>query len=123
MSAFSFAKGAKEDGSEDQLPFDEKKMESAMQMLASQADKINENDPKQATDLMRKLTNMTGMELGQGMQEALRRMEAGEDPEKVEEEMGAILEEENPFIFDGNKIKSAKLKKTAPIYDDNLYDL
>jgi hypothetical protein len=30
------------------------------------------------------------------MEEALRRMEAGEDPEKIEEDMGDVLEED-PF--------------------------
>ena len=54
-----------------------------MQMLAGEADNINEDDPRQAADLMRKLTHMTGMELGSGMEEALSRMESGEDPESV----------------------------------------
>ena len=123
MSAFSITGRAKEDGAEEELPFDEKKMENAMQMIASKADKLNEDDPRQAADLMRKLTDMTGMELGAGMQEALRRMEAGEDPEKVEAEMGAILEEEDPFVFDGNKNRTVKVKKQIPERDDNLYDL
>lgn len=123
MSAFSFTGKAKEDTADGELPFDEKKMESAMQMLASKADKINDNDPRQAADLMRKLTDMTGMELGPGMKEALRRMEAGEDPEKVEAEMGSILEAEDPFIFDANKQKSTRLKKPAPTHAPGLYDL
>jgi len=50
-------------------------MEKAMQTLASEAESINEEDPRQAANLMRKLTDMTGLELGPGMTEALRRME------------------------------------------------
>lgn len=123
MSAFSFTGKAKEGGEEEDFPFDEKKMEHAMQMLAGQADKIDENDPRQAADLMRKLTDMTGMELGPGMREALKRMEAGEDPEQVEAEMGSILEEEDPFILDSKKNKAGKLKKSAPQRDETLYDL
>jgi putative FmdB family regulatory protein len=123
MSAFSFTGRAKENDDENDLPFDEQKMEKAMQMLAGEADKVNEDDPKQAADLMRKLTDMTGMELGPGMQEALRRMEAGEDPEKVEADMGSILEEEDPFILDGKKGKFAKLRKAVPQRDETLYDL
>lgn len=106
----------------DDLPFDESKMEQAMQMLAGEAENINENDPRQAADLMRKLTNMTGMELGPGMQEALRRMESGEDPEQIESEMGDILGEEEPFLLSGKKGRAAG-KQTAPIRDDTLYDL
>jgi hypothetical protein len=94
-----------------------------MQMLAGEADRMNEDDPKQAADLMRKLTDMTGMELGPGMREALRRMEAGEDPEQVEAEMGSILEEEDPFILDGKKNKTGKLRQAAPLRDETLYDL
>ena len=45
---------------------------------------------------MRKLFDATGMPLGGGMQEALKRMESGEDPEKIEEDMGDLLEKD-PF--------------------------
>ncbi len=105
------------------LPFDETKMEHAMRMLSSEADKINEDDPKQAANLMRKLTDMTGMELGSNMEEALRRMENGEDPEKVEAEMGDLLEEDEPFLFPGKKGKRGAIKRAAPLKDDTLYDL
>jgi putative FmdB family regulatory protein len=123
MSAFAVTGKAKEDSGMDDLPFDESKMEQAMQMLAGEAENINENDPRQAADLMRKLTNMTGMELGPGMQEALRRMESGEDPEQIESEMGDILGEEEPFLLSGKKGRAAAGKQTAPIRDDTLYDL
>jgi hypothetical protein len=123
MSAFAVTGKAKDDSGMDDLPFDESKMEQAMQMLAGEAENINENDPRQAADLMRKLTNMTGMELGPGMQEALRRMESGEDPEQIESEMGDILGEEEPFLLSGKKGRVASGKQTAPIRDDTLYDL
>ena len=86
MSAFAFTGKAREDGDTDDLPFDESKMEKAMQMLAGEAEHMNEDDPRQAANLMRKLTDMTGLELGPGMQEALQRMEGGEDPEQIEAE-------------------------------------
>ena len=99
MSAFAFTGKATEDSDMDDLPFDETKMEQAMNMLAGEADKINEDDPSQAANLMRKLTDMTGMQLGPGMEEAISRMEKGEDPEKIEAEMGDIMEGEEPFFF------------------------
>jgi hypothetical protein len=123
MSAFAFTGKAKEsDGNED-LPFDEAKMEKAMNVLASEADHINEDDPRQAANLMRKLTDMTGMELGAGMQEALSRMERGEDPEQVEAEMGDLLEGEDPFIFPGKKAKGNPAARPTPLRDETLYDL
>jgi len=123
ISLVSITGKAKEDGGLDDLPFDESKMERAMQMLAGEADKINEDDPKQAANLMRKLSDMTGLRLGEGMDEALRRMEKGEDPEQVEAEMGDILEDEDPFSLPGKKSKSSKTKRIEPLRDETLYDL
>ncbi len=123
MSMFAFTGNASEEGDMEDLPFDESKMEKAMQVLAKEADSISEDDPRQAANLMRKLTDMTGMELGNGMQEALTRMEQGEDPDKIEAEMGNIMESEDPFIIPGKKGKAATSKRPAPTRDDTLYDL
>jgi putative FmdB family regulatory protein len=123
MSAFAFTGKAKEDGDMDDLPFDEGKMEKAMNMLAGEAENINEEDPRQAANLMRKLTDMTGMELGPGMQEALKRMEAGEDPDAIEAEMGDLLEDEEPFLMPEKKGRAKGARKVAPKRDETLYDL
>ena len=123
LSAFAFTGKAREDSEADDLPFDENKMEQAMNMLAGEADKINEDDPRQAANLMRKLSDMTGMELGPGMNEALKRMEAGEDPDAIEAEMGDLLEEEDPFLLPEKKGGAKKTHKPAPMKDDTLYDL
>lgn len=123
MSAFAFTGKAREDGGMEDLSFDESKMEQAMQVLAGEVDRINEDDPRQAANLMRKLTDMTGMELGPGMREALRRMENGEDPEQIESEMGDVLGEEDPFLLPGNKGRITAARQKAPIRDDTLYDL
>lgn len=123
ISLVAFTGRAKEDSDMDDLPFDGNQMERAMQMLASEADKINEDDPKQAANLMRKLSDMTGIKLGDGMDEALRRMEKGEDPEQVEAELGDILENEDPFSLPEKKGTHLKTKHTEPLRDETLYDL
>jgi len=123
MSPFAFTGKAKEDHGVEDLPFDEGKMEQAMNMLASEAENINEDNPREAANLVRKLTDMTGLELGQGMNEALNRMENGEDPEKIEAEMGDLLEGEEPFLIPGHKSNIKKSVKPAPSRDDNLYEL
>ena len=122
MSAFAYTGKAKEDSKTDDLPFDENKMDKAMQMLAGEADKINEDDPRQAANLMRKLSDMTGLELGAGMNEALKRMAAGEDPDAIEAEMGDMLEEEEPFLLP-EKQGAKSTRKPAPSRDEKLYDL
>ncbi len=123
ISLFSFTGRAKEDGGMEDLPFDESKMEQAMNMLAGEAENISEDDPRQAAELMRKLSGMSGLKLGQGMEEALSRMEKGEDPEQIESELGDILEDEDPFMMPGKKTKSGKHVPKGPFRDDALYDL
>lgn len=122
MSAFAVTGRAKEDSDVDDLPIDESRMEQAMQMLAGEADKIDQDDPRQAAQLMRKLTDMTGLEMGAGMREAIERMEHGEDPEQIEAEMGDILENEEPFELGVRKGRS-DLRRRAPHRDETLYDL
>lgn len=123
MSAFAVTGKAKEDGGMEDLPFDESRMEKAMQTLAGEAESISEDDPRQAANLMRKLTDMTGLELGPGMTEALRRMERGEDPDQIEAEMGDLLEGEDPFLLPGKKGGKKAGRRPAPSRDETLYDL
>ena len=123
MSAFATTGRAAADDEMADLPFDEHQMEKAMGMLASEAETMDENDPRQAADLVRKLTDMTGMELGPGMQEALSRMESGEDPDKIEAEMGDLLEGEDPFNLSAKKGRHQAARKPAPDHDETLYDL
>lgn len=123
ISLFSVTGKASEDDGLDDLPIDESKMERAMDMLAREADGIDENDPRQAANLMRKMSEMAGMELGKGMQEALQRMEAGEDPDQIEAEMGDRLEAEDPFLLPGKKGRAGLTRRAAPQKDETLYDL
>ena len=113
----------REEGQEDMpLPdLDETKMEKAMGALEREFAHVDDDDPRQAANLMRKLTDMTGLKLGPGMEEALKRMEAGEDPEQVEAEMGDAMEEEEPFLFqEGSRGGPGR---RPPVRDEKLYDL
>ncbi len=123
ISLFAYTGRAKEAGDSDDLPFDESKMEQAMQMLAGEADKINEDDPRQAAGLMRKLSDMTGLKVGSGMDEALSRMEKGEDPETIEAELGDLLESEDPFVLPDKKGRGVRKTVSAPYRDETLYEL
>jgi len=124
VSMFAFTGKAKQEDDSADLPFDEEKMGRAMEALAREAEGIDENNPRQAADMMRKLTEMTGVELGPQMQEALRRMEAGEDPEQVEADMGDLLEQEEPFLLPGQKgRRTGMVRNLPPQRDDTLYEL
>ena len=123
MSVFAaISSGKAKDNAQDD-PYsglDEKKVESELKKLAAEADKINEDNPRAAVQLMRKFSSMTGMKLGDGFQEALKRMEQGDDPEKIEEEMGDILAEEEPF---GDKKSGKVISRGKAKIDETLYEL
>lgn len=122
MSIFArVSRGKEEPAGDDMPPIDESRMEKAMAMLAGEAEKINEDDPRQAAQLMRKLTDATGLSLGSGMEEALSRLEKGEDPDRIEAEMGDLLEGEEPFLAGGKGTKGSQ--KRSPRVDETLYDL
>jgi putative FmdB family regulatory protein len=124
VSLFAAITGRKKEDDEmegSMPPIDESKLEKAMSMLASEADRISDDDPRQAAMLMRKLSDATGLRMGPGMEEALSRMERGEDPESIEQEMGDLLQGEEPFVLEQRS--QAGKKNTRPKVDETLYDL
>lgn len=121
ISRFSFLKGTKEQDDMGMPELDESKAQRALSLIEREAQDVNEDDPRQAAHLMRKLFDTTGMNLGSSLEEALRRMEAGEDPNKIEEEMGDILSEED--LFKVYPKVSQKFKRKPPERDETLYYL
>ncbi len=107
-------------GEDDMPPIDEEKMEKAMAMFAGEAEKIDENDPRQAARLMRKMSEAAGISFGDGMEDALNRLEQGEDPDRIEQELGPLLDSEDPIVF--NK-KGIARKRPKPRVDETLYEL
>jgi CRISPR/Cas system-associated protein Cas10 (large subunit of type III CRISPR-Cas system) len=69
--------------------------------------------------MFRRLSDVTGLKLGAGMQRALSRMESGKDLEKVEEDLGELPDEEDPFIIEKRSRES--VCKNKPMLDDKLY--
>jgi len=118
MSSFSALKNR---GDENGTDMDESRMEKAINLLAKESEHLDENDPRQAANLMRKMTDITGLNLGPGMEEAISRMEAGEDPAQIEDDMGDLLEGEESLSFRGRSSRS--IRKRTPKVDDKLYYL
>jgi putative FmdB family regulatory protein len=119
VSRFAVSSGRKEEPVEGMPDIDEAKLEKAMMGMAGEMEGMDENDPRQMARFMRRFTNATGMNLGAGIEEAIRRLEAGEDPDKIEAEMGDLVDAENPFTFGG--IRGMRRKITPPAHDDTLY--
>jgi putative FmdB family regulatory protein len=130
VSSFAISKGLAEPAGEEALPegFDEARMERVMAEMAREVDGVDEDDPRQMARVMRKLFDGAGMHLGPGMEEAIRRMEAGEDPDKIEEEMGDALEGEDATLFgEGGgrrgRLKALRRRLAPPAVDRTLYEL
>lgn len=121
ISRFSVLRGAKQQDDIGMPELDESRLQKAMSLLEREAKNINEDDPGQAAHLMRKLFDTTGLDLGSGIEEALRRMEAGEDPDKIEEEIGDILNGED--ILKASPKASQKVREKPPERDETLYHL
>jgi hypothetical protein len=123
MSTFATVGKAEEGGENPMAGIDESKMEEAFGSLMAEAEGMNEEDPKQMATLMRKFTEKTGMQLGDTMEEAISRMEKGEDPDVIEKEMGENLEGDDLFSFDGMKKKATTERQALPGHDEKLYSL
>ena len=123
VSRFAVSKNRPE--SDEPVPgmpdLDEEKLERAMMSLAGEMEGVDENDPRAMARFMRKLSDATGMNMGP-MEEAIRRLEAGADPERLEEEMGDLFDDENvDNLFTRQGLKGLKRKYTPPGHDDTLY--
>lgn len=127
MSRFAISSGRSDSaagGEGPEMDFDDEKMEAAMMQMAGEVEGMDEEDPRAMARVMRKLMDTTGMRMGEGMEEAIRRMEAGEDPDKVEEELGDVLDGEDPFSTGESKLKGIHRRMTeAPNVDEEIYDM
>lgn len=128
VSAFAISKGRKEAEGGGEDPFsqlDESRLEQAFASMAGELDRVEEDNPRQAAQMMRRLFEAAGMPFHGGLEEALTRMEAGEDPEKVEEEMGDILEEDPFSAPPGPGLRAQRLRRRflPPTVDPTLYEM
>ena len=122
VSTFATIGKAKEGEGDDPLAgLDEAKMEQAMAGLMREAEHLNEDDPRQMARLMRTFMDKTGLSLGGQMEEAIARMESGDDPEQIEQDMGELMDGDEPFSLE--TMKKAQAAGRKPAHDDKLYEL
>jgi putative FmdB family regulatory protein len=118
-SRFGINAGSKTDqgpGGDDGTDLDDPRMEREMMRLASELEGMDENDPRQMAAAVRRMTEIAGEPVTPAMEEMIKRLEAGEDPEKVEEELGDALEDEMGDEAGG-------FGGAAPSHDDGLYPM
>ena len=125
LSRFAISKGRPEAEPGQDAPddLDDAKMEQVFSEMANEADSLDENDPRAMARLMRKLNDASGQRFGPGMEEAIRRLEAGEDPETIEDSMGDLLDGEEPLPETGPRRQRWLRRLRPPHVDETLYDL
>lgn len=133
MSSFAVTGRAKE---MPDLPpgadMDDPRMNAMMAQMEREIGGLDEKnpDPRQLANLMRKISAISGEKIPGDMDEMIRRLESGEDPEKIEEEMGDVmgaddLPEGGPGLpAEESKIK-ARLRqlRAQPRRDPVLYEM
>lgn len=123
VSLFSVSKG-RSDQDTTLEGMDEDRMERALMAMAGEFEHLDEDDPRQAAGMMRKLFDSAGMRMGDAMDEAIRRMESGDDPEEIESELGDMIEQEDPFSLKAQRaISDLRRRYLPPKVDPKLYDL
>ncbi|HEX6202792.1 MAG TPA: FmdB family zinc ribbon protein [Thermoanaerobaculia bacterium] len=122
--------GGDEAGEDDpfrQLGIDEERLggafESAMAELESAGG--DAEDPRQVARMFRRIGETAGLEPGPQMEEMLRRLEAGEDPDALEEDMGDAFDgdagEEGDPLGELFRKKRPKAGRRRPKRDEELY--
>src|ERR1051326_8341235 len=101
MSGFATPRRAKEPaaaGPEKQGPptpdLDDPRMMRAMGEIERDMEHMDENNPKHMAHMMKRMKDlMPAGTVPKELDVAIKRLEAGEDPEKIEEDMGDVLDD------------------------------
>ena len=121
VSRFAMTKGLKEPSAESipgeagpPMPdFDDPRVERAMMEMERDMAHLDENNPKHMAHMMRKMKDlMPPGTLPKELDVAIKRLEAGEDPEKVEADMGDVLGD-----FMGGGAGGGSYAKDEGLYD------
>lgn len=75
------------------------RMEQVMAEMGERIRSLDDEDadPREAVKMMREMADAGGLHFRAEVREAMARIEAGEDPEKVDEQFAEVFDSENPF--------------------------
>jgi hypothetical protein len=94
-----------------------------MSQFADEAGSVRDDDSRTMARLVRRLYDRAGMGLTDPLERALRRLEAGEDPDRIEREMGDLLD--GPLLPDAAEsgVPMPGRRRRALRTDESLYEL
>jgi len=103
---------------------DEQRLEGAMQALMKEMGGMEEaTDPRAMGHLMRRFSELSGLDIGERLEETLGRIDAGEDLEAIEAEMESMEGDDDLEGFFDLRKKLLRKAKAGPEIDDTLYFL
>ena len=125
VSAFSVSRNRAEQGSDLFEGVDESRLEQAIMSMAGELEGLDQDNPQQAARAMRKVMDQAGIELGDSVEEAIGRLEAGDDPDEIEATLGNSFDDDaNPFSVKSRSMLGAiRRKYLPPKTDPALYEL
>lgn len=108
---------------------DDPRMEAAMNAMEREFSQVDENDPRTMARMMRRMAELSGEKIDGEMEEVVRKLEEGADPESLEDELGGEppCNMEDPDATQaGEKVREAKqrfrVRRPPPRRDPKLYD-
>jgi hypothetical protein len=69
-------------------PAEDARMEAAMGAMEGEFANVDENDPRAMGRMMRRMSELTGEKIDGEMEEVVRKLEEGADPESLEDQLG-----------------------------------
>lgn len=115
--------GSEEDSDDPFDQIDDDALEKAMMGMAGELEGLEDSeDPRVYANVLRKMGEATGLELGPKMEEMLSKLDAGADLDELDDDMGEGDEDDFEDFFRLKK-KVAQLRKRRPRVDEELYFL
>jgi hypothetical protein len=137
VSAFAITSGGGSDEATEQKAAaegEDPRMEAAMNSMEKEFAGVDENDPKAMARMMRKMADLTGEKMDTQMEEVVRKLEEGADPESLEDQLGGSDDfegdgggtGEDASEFEKKDPKEPRhrfrVRRAAPRRDPQLYD-
>jgi hypothetical protein len=128
LSAFAVVGRGAKAGAEGAPPNDPRgaggdaQLDAAMGQLEKEFSSADESDPRSMGRMMRRMAELTGEKMDGPMEEVVRKLEEGADPDSLEDELGpdpAPGEVPGPA---GPSRGGTRRRRTAPVRDPRLYE-
>jgi hypothetical protein len=101
------------------------RMEAAMGAMEREMAGVDESDPRAMGRMIRRMAEISGEKIDGDMEEVVRKLEEGADPDSLDSEFGADLRDENvegPAADAPTSRSPRRPRRVAPTLDPRLHD-